>query len=191
MLRLLKAPTVLGGSYSRYKMLSQNSQRPRRANHHTFNGSCHCGNIHVVFTRPTRFQISTPTIQEPSIHGRDELTAIPARACGCSFCTKHRAAWTSNSRGSFQLNITEPSLVTQYRLGTKTADYHVCARCGIVPIVTCIIGGDIYAVINAYTLDGVCSEQLVVKNTDFEEETAESRLERWRRNWTPEAVERA
>lgn len=30
MLHLLKAPTVLGGSYSRYKMLSQNLQRPRR-----------------------------------------------------------------------------------------------------------------------------------------------------------------
>lgn len=123
MLHLLKAPTVLGGSYSHYKMLSQNSQRPRRANHHKFNGSCHCGNIHVVFTRPTWFQRSTPTIQEPYIHCRDELTAIPARACGCSFCTKHRAAWTSNSRGSFQLNITEPSLVAQYRPGTKPADY--------------------------------------------------------------------
>jgi hypothetical protein len=60
-----------------------------------------------------------------------------------------------------------------------------------VPIVTCIIGGHRYAVINVHTLDGVYSEQLVVKNADFEEETAESRLERWQRNWTPEAFGKA
>jgi hypothetical protein len=132
-------------------------------------GSCHCGNIRVTFDQPK---------SEP---------AIPARACGCGLCTKHRAAWTSHPDGRFHLRIADESRVTRYRFGTKTADFHVCLTCGAIPIVTCMIDGVRYAVFNVNTFDDVDRSELVETATNFDAETTENRLARRRRNWTPEA----
>src|SRR5689334_22176203 len=135
-------------------------------------GSCHCGNIRFTFDWPGL---------EPS---------IPVRACGCALCTKHRAVWTSHPNGRFYLLIADEKQVTRYRFGTKTADFHICLTCGVIPIVTCLIEGTQYAVVNVNTFDNVDRSQLVETATDFEGETTENRVARRRRNWTPEAVGR-
>jgi len=132
--------------------------------------SCHCGNIRVAFDRPE----SGPT--------------IPVRACGCALCTKHGAAWTSHPDGRFHLRVADESRVTSYRFGTKTADFHVCATCGAIPIVTCTIEGARYAVLNVNTFEDIDRSQLVVTPTNFDGETTANRLARRRRNWTPEAA---
>lgn len=136
------------------------------------NGSCHCRNIRFTLDWP----VSGPT--------------IPVRACGCDHCKKHRGVWTSHPDGRFRLLIADESQTTQYRFGTKTADFHVCKTCGVIPIVTCLIEGSRYAVVNVNTFDNLAKSELVEATTDFEGETAESRLARRRRNWTPEAVGR-
>jgi hypothetical protein len=133
-------------------------------------GSCHCGNIRVTFDRP------------------DSGPAIPVRACGRGLCTKHRAVWTSHPDGQFYLRIADDSRLRRYRFGTKTADFHVCLTCGVIPIVTCVIEGIRYAVFNVNTFDDVDRSQLVETAANFEGETTENRLARRRRNWTPEAV---
>lgn len=74
------------------------------------------------------------------------------------------------------------------QFGTKTADFHICLICGVLPIVTCVIEGTRYAVVNVNTFEDVDRSQLVETATDFEGETTENRLARRRRNWTPEAV---
>ena len=135
-------------------------------------GSCHCGNIRVTLDWP------------------DFGPTIPVRACGCALCIKHRASWTSHPDGRFYLQIADHSQVTRYRFGTKTADFHVCLTCGVMPIATCMIGETQYAVVNVNTFDDVDRTQLVQTATDFEGETRENRLDRRRRNWTPEAVGR-
>ena len=132
--------------------------------------SCHCGNVRVTLDWP------------------DPGPAIPVRACGCGLCTKHRAAWTSHPGGRFQLRIGDDSRVARYRFGTKTADFHVCLTCGVIPIVTCSLEGARYAVVNVNTFDDVDRSQLVEAAANFEGETTENRLARRRRNWTPEAV---
>jgi hypothetical protein len=132
-------------------------------------GSCHCGNIRVLFDWPD----SGPT--------------IPVRACGCGHCTKHGAVWTSHPHGRFYLQIADDSQVTRYRFGTETADFHVCSTCGVVPIVTCVIDGARYAVLNANTFDNVDKSQLAEAPANFEGETTKNRLARRQRNWTPEA----
>lgn len=136
-------------------------------------GSCHCGNIRVTFDRPDSGAASDRT--------------IPVRACDCSMCTKHGAVWTSHPGGRFALEIADTAKVTRYRFGTKTADFHVCATCGAVPIVTCDIDGARYAVVNANTFDDVSRSDLVATAADFDGETPENRLARRRKNWTPEA----
>jgi hypothetical protein len=138
--------------------------------HRRIHASCHCGNIRLTFGWP------------------DPRPSIPVRACGCSMCTKHRAAWTSHPDGRFRLLIGDPSRVAQYRFGTKTADFHVCLMCGVLPVVTCVIEGARYAVLNVNTFDDVDRSQLVETATNFEGETNENRLARRRRNWTPEAA---
>jgi hypothetical protein len=72
----------------------------------------------------------------------------------------------------------------------ETADFHVCLTCGVMPIVTCMIEGTQYAVVNVNTFDDLDRSQLVETATDFEGETTENRLARRRRNWTPDAVGR-
>ncbi|HET9413722.1 MAG TPA: hypothetical protein VFO74_06320 [Pseudolabrys sp.] len=57
----------------------------------------------------------------------------------------------------------------------------------MIPIVTCVIDGTRYAVVNVNAFDDVDRSRLVETTTDFEGETTENRLARRRRNWTPEA----
>jgi hypothetical protein len=132
-------------------------------------GSCHCGNIRIVLDWP-------------------ESGPIPVRACGCGLCTKHRGVWTSHPKGRFALAIADETRATIYRFGTKTADFHLCRICGVIPIATCVIDGARYAVVNVNTFDDVDRSELVEAPTDFEGETTENRLARRRRNWTPEAA---
>jgi hypothetical protein len=135
-------------------------------------GSCHCGNIRVTFDWPGT---------GPS---------IPVRACGCALCTKHMAVWTSHPDDRFYLLIADSTRATRYRFGTKTADFHICLTCGVIPIVTCLIERTRYAVVNVNTFDNVDRSQLIETATDFEGETTKNRLARRRHNWTPEAVGR-
>ena len=130
-------------------------------------GSCHCGNIRFTFERP------------------DSGGAIPVRACGCSFCQKHRGVWTSHPQGRVLLALDDPSRVQRYRFGTETADFYICANCGVAPIVTSEIGGSEYAVVNVNCFDDVDRAELDESATDFEGEATEDRLARRQRNWSP------
>ena len=132
------------------------------------NGSCHCGNISFALT----------WIPEPS--------EIPARACICSFCTKHGGVWTSCPTGSLKVAVRDSSLVSKYRFGTKTAEFQICARCGAVPVVTCRIDGRLHAVVNVNAFDGVDPALLRRAAASFEGEDEAARLARRKRNWIAE-----
>lgn len=62
----------------------------------------------------------------------------------------------------------------------------MCKTCGIVPIVTCLLDGARYAVVNANTFDNVDKSELIETTSDFEAENVQDRLARRRHNWTPE-----
>jgi hypothetical protein len=128
-------------------------------------GRCHCGNISFVLDW-------TP---EPS--------EIPARACTCSFCTKHGGVWTSCPAGSLKVSVRSPSLVSTYSFGTKTAQFHVCSTCGVVPVVTSRIGGRLYAVASVNAFEGVDPSLLRQASVSFDGENEEARLARRKRNW--------
>ena len=129
------------------------------------NGSCHCGNISFELT------------WEP------ESSEIPARACACSFCAKHGGVWTSNPNGSLRVKVGEPSFVSKYSFGTRTALFHICARCGIVPVVTSLIDANLYAVVSVNAFNNVDQSLLRRAPASFEGESIESRLARRKRNW--------
>ena len=128
-------------------------------------GKCHCGNISFVLS------------WEPAPE------RIPVRACTCSFCVKHGGAWTSNPHGTLTIAIAEPALVSPYAFGTHTAQFHVCMRCGIVPVVTSRIDDHDYAVVNVNTFEAVDPALLQHGSASFDGEGEQTRLERRKRNW--------
>jgi hypothetical protein len=134
-------------------------------------GSCHCGNISF------------------SLDWRGAPARIAARACTCSFCRKHGGVWTSCSVGALEVTVKNPVQVSTYAVGTKTAQFHVCATCGTVPVVTSQIDGRLYAVVNVHTFDGVDASLIdPATATSFGEENVAERLARRKRNWIPHVV---
>ena len=128
-------------------------------------GKCHCGNISF------------------SLAWEPDPAEIPARACSCSFCTKHGGVWTSNPNGSLKVLVKDPSLVSRYSFGTRTAEFHTCARCGIVPVVTSRIDGHLYAVVSINAFEGVDQSLLRRAPARFDGEGTDSRLARRKRSW--------
>ncbi|MEO8005450.1 MAG: hypothetical protein ABI771_11130 [Betaproteobacteria bacterium] len=129
------------------------------------NGKCHCGNIAF------------------DLEWDGDPSSIPARACGCSFCVKHGGVWTSNPRSRLVIAIRDASLVSKYAFGSRTATFHVCARCGIVPLVTSEIAHHLYAVVNVNVLENLDEAWLHRTAASFEGEDVASRLDRRKRNW--------
>jgi hypothetical protein len=130
-------------------------------------GSCYCSNVKFTLT------------WEP------EPDKIPARACGCTFCQKHGGVWTSCPTGSLSIEVADPSRTSTYAFGTKTATFHVCSSCGVVPVVTSEINGRTYAVVNVNTFDGLDQALLYRTSANFEGEDEASRLARRARGWIP------
>jgi hypothetical protein len=128
-------------------------------------GSCHCGNIAFA------------------LEWTPEPTEIPARACTCTFCTRHGGVWTSCAGGSLRIRVRDRARVSDYAFGTGTAAFHVCSTCGVVPVVTSRIDGRLYAVVNVNTFDDVDASLLSRASSSLEGETETDRLARRARNW--------
>jgi hypothetical protein len=129
------------------------------------NGKCHCGNIAF------------------ELEWEGDPAEIPVRACGCSFCVKHGGVWTSNPSSRLAVTIRDTSLVSKYAFGSRTAKFHVCSRCGAVPLVTSEIANQLYAVVNVNVFENVDQSCLLRAAASFEGEDIESRLARRSRNW--------
>ena len=79
--------------------------------------------------------------------------------------------------------VKDPSLVSRYAFGTRTAEFHICARCGIVPVVTSRIDDRLYAVVSVNAFEDVDPSLLRRASTSFDGEGKDSRLARRKRNW--------
>jgi hypothetical protein len=128
-------------------------------------GQCHCGNI--AFT----------------LEWSPDPVEIRARACGCSFCCKHGGVWTSHPGGRLRIAVADPALLSRYAFGTRTAEFLVCGRCGIVPVVTSLIEGRLYAVVSVNAFENVDRAIISRSPADFEGEEEAGRLARRQRNW--------
>jgi hypothetical protein len=128
-------------------------------------GGCHCGNIAL------------------QLDWAGDPQEIPARACSCTFCVKHGGVWTSHPASRLSVAIRDASSVSTYAFATRTATFHICKQCGVVPIVTCDIAGRLYAVVNVNVLDNVDPSWLRRAAASFDGENVDSRLARRERNW--------
>ena len=127
-------------------------------------GRCHCGNIFFA------------------LDWRPEPSEIPARAGTCSFCAKHGGVWTSCPTGSLTVSVKDRTRASN-AFGTKTSEFHVCAGCGVVPVVTSRIDGCLYAVVSVNAFENVEPALLRRAPATFEGENEQARLSRRKRNW--------
>ncbi len=131
----------------------------------TLDGGCHCGNISFTLT------------------WRGDAGTIPARACSCSFCTKHGAVWTAHHGSELTVTVKSAERVTEYQQGTLTATFHLCNVCGVVPLVTSEIEARTYAVVNVNTFRDVDESRLDRAPVSFDGEETADRLARRARGW--------
>ncbi len=128
--------------------------------------TCHCGNIAVVME----------TRQDP----RD----LPLRACDCGFCRRHGARTISDPEGRARIGVQDRSLLSRYAFGLRTAEMIICARCGAYVGAVLREGGKGWAVLNANLfLDPRFDRPAAT--VSYEGETAEQRIARRKRMWTP------
>jgi hypothetical protein len=131
---------------------------------HSISGGCHCGNIQVDLS----------------------LARAPAnyhpRACDCSFCRKHGAAYISDAQGSLRIRISEPDGCGQYRQGNELAEMLLCTRCGVLIGALFQSEGRIHATVNVRAVEGTArfgAEQTVSPQVL----SADQKVARWKELW--------
>lgn len=129
-------------------------------------GGCHCGAVAVSFT----------STLDPA--------ATSPRACDCSFCRRHGAAWVSDPAGELAIAARDGRLA-RYRQGSNTADFLLCARCGVLVAVVLEDGGVRFGAVNAGCLD---SQFAVARCASPQQLARDEKVERWRRLWAPRVV---
>jgi len=138
----------------------------------TFEGSCHCGNLRIAFR----------TESPP-----DDLAV---RACQCSFCRAHGARTVSDPHGWVTVVVADESRTTRYRFGLATADFLICRTCGVYVGAVMEHQGRCYCALNVNALEGEAFQGRAARPVDYEGESAESRIERRTRVWTPCSIEK-
>ena len=131
-----------------------------------FKGSCHCGNISVVY-------ITTISAKE----------AVP-RACQCSFCRKHATRALSDPSGQLTIYITDPACLGRYKFGTKATEFLICSTCGVYVSAYMPDGDRAYANVMANALHD-CDAFGPGIATDLSSEEKEGKRERRRQMWSP------
>jgi hypothetical protein len=132
-----------------------------------FRGGCHCGRLRVTFS----------TALDPA--------SITPRACDCSFCQKHGAAYVSDPAGQLSVIMQSPDALRRYRQESNTAEFLLCDRCGVLVAVVFEHNARIYGAVNALSLEGPtgfgsavpASPQLLAPG---------EKVARWSQLWVPD-----
>ena len=136
----------------------------------SYEGGCHCGNLSVKFETA------------------EDAARLPIRECGCTFCRKHGATAVTDPAGALDVRIADAGLLSRYRFGLRTSEFFVCSRCGVYVVAVCVVGGASFASLNCNVLDERAAFTQPPLPVAYDDETAEDRLARRRRAWTPATV---
>jgi hypothetical protein len=132
----------------------------------TLDGSCHCGRLRIEFST-----------------GKDPADFTP-RACDCSFCRKHGAAYVSDPAGRLSVSVHQSTL-RKYRQGSGNADFLFCSHCGVLVAVVFEHGHRVHGAVNIGCLDGATGFGPAVPAPP-QALGAEERSSRWLELWIPD-----
>lgn len=126
-------------------------------------GSCHCGKLQLQF------------------HTKLLPAQMQPRACDCSFCQKHGAAYVSDPQGRLQIVGAASSLHT-YVQGSQQARFLLCAECGVLLAVVYEEGPQRYGALNLRCLDAQ-AEFAAAQTASPQKLSAQQKTERWKQLW--------
>lgn len=132
-----------------------------------YQGGCHCGAIHWTFE--SRIAPSDWTV----------------RACQCSFCRMHATRCTSDPDGTIEIFLEDSDALERYRFALGTAEFLICARCGVYIGAVVETDGRQYATINLNTMTTPVEDVPDAVAIDYDAENAVERIERRAMRWTP------
>ncbi len=133
--------------------------------HREYLARCHCG------TLTARYRTALPP-EDWSV-----------RACQCSFCRGHGAITTSDPSGSLAFSCEDPTRVSPYRFGGRTADFLVCRECGMYVGVQ--MTDRRFGILNVLTLRPLMTDLPPPEPMQYGVESAEARRSRREARWTP------
>jgi len=125
-------------------------------------GGCHCGRIAFDMT------LSKPA------------SDFMPRACDCSFCRKHGAAWLSDAGGSLRVRLRGEPMV--YRQGSAQAEFIACAHCAVLALVRYEHEGRVHAAVNVRALEDWASFAASQPASPQQLSSTDKR-ERWMQLW--------
>ena len=134
---------------------------------HQFEGGCHCGNLAFVF------KASAP------------LETLGLRADQCRFCRAHGARNTSDTNGTISISVRDAGALTRYRFGHRTADFLICAQCGVYIGALLVDGSASWFTVNVNAFRPPPREDFPVAPVDYDAEDVSARIARRKERWTP------
>ena len=135
----------------------------------TYTGGCHCRAL--SFSYRTEFPVERWHI----------------RACQCSFCLAHAALSTSDSNGSLTFTVNDPDVLQRYRFCLRTADFLLCARCGVYVGAQIATELGAFGILNTRALTSMPASLGQLAPADYAREDASGRIARRETHWTPMA----
>lgn len=136
-------------------------------------GSCYCGNI-------------TVTVKTPE-GDKEPFTITVPRECDCNYCTMHGAAWASTPDAVLEIEIQNEAAINLFEQGSDSARFWLCQRCGVVPAVTCDIGGHRKGAVNANCMIERAAFPAARKSSP-KELSAQDKKDRWSSLWIDKVV---
>jgi len=130
-------------------------------------GGCHCGALGWRFY----------TDREPSDWA--------VRACQCGFCRAHGVQVTSDPEGTVEFFAAVPGALSRYRFGRHTADFLVCARCGVYLGAVTQTPQGAYATLNVNAMRFPPPGLPEAKSISYDGESREQKSRRRALRWTP------
>ncbi|HTV86188.1 MAG TPA: aldehyde-activating protein [Dyella sp.] len=132
-------------------------------------GSCHCGALSVAFTTA-------------------KLAAdFQPRACDCSFCMKHGAAYVSDPGGSLSIVQRHADAIKEYRQGSNTARFLLCKDCGVLVGVVFDHASGTYGTLNVTCLDDATGFAQAL-GASPQQLSQDEKISRWLALWVPRVV---
>jgi len=132
-----------------------------------FAGGCHCGALAFEFS----------TARPP----RD--SRVVARMN--SFCRAHAALSTSDPAGSIAFFERKPVSLHIYQFGTRSADFLICAHCGVYVGARMQSPSGRFAIINVRALKPIPEGLQEAQPMNYEGESLEGRAARREQRWSP------
>ena len=146
--------------------LTTNTENAMNATHR-YEGGCHCGNLAFVF------DVSA------------QLETLGLRADQCSFCRAHGARNTSDPDGAMSISVRDSGALLRYRFGLRSADFLICARCGVYIGALMEDGGRSWFTVNANAFRPPPRDDFPIVPADYDGEDVAARIARRKQRWTP------